>query len=127
MNDDDNTSKSMDELPLLVKKPPAPLGLSLQRAIAVLKDTGRYSLLAIIVMTLVRGVLPAVQVAAIGSLVANIADLSSGLNQAALWALTQLSLAFIGAYVLENLIKYVGDRLTLKLSYDTEILRWCVS
>ena len=75
MNDDDNTSKSMDELPLLVKKPPAPLGLSLQRAIAVLKDTGRYSLLAIIVMTLVRGVLPAVQVAAIGSLVANIADL----------------------------------------------------
>ena len=121
MNDDDNTSKSMDELPLLVKKPPAPLGLSLQRAIAVLKDTGRYSLLAIIVMTLVRGILPAVQVAAIGSLVANIADLSSGLNQAALWALTQLSLAFIGAYVLENLIKYVGDRLTLKLSYDTDI------
>lgn len=64
MNDDDDTTgKSMDELPLLVKKPPAPLGLSLQRAIAVLKDTGRYSLLAIIVMTLVRGVLPAVQVA----------------------------------------------------------------
>ena len=122
MNDDDGTTgKSMDELPLLVKKPPAPLGLSLQRAIAVLKDTGRYSLLAIIVMTLVRGILPAVQVAAIGSLVANIADLSSGLNQAALWALTQLSLAFIGAYVLENLIKYVGDRLTLKLSYDTDI------
>lgn len=120
-DDDDNTSKSMDELPLLVKKPPAPLGLSLQRAIAVLKDTGRYSLLAIIVMTLVRGILPAVQVAAIGSLVANIADFSSGLNQAALWALTQLSLAFIGAYVLENLIKYVGDRLTLKLSYDTDI------
>ncbi len=99
----------------------APLGASFASAIKVLHGIGRYSLLAIVVMTIVRGLLPALQVSGVAGMVSSVADSQGGLSRTGLFALVQLSLALIGSYALDNLIKYAGDRLTLKLSFDTDI------
>lgn len=107
----------------------APLGVSLKRALSMLYATGRFSLLALIVMTLIRGLLPAVQVSSISELVSAVAHEATRTESGSgshfypngLWALALFAGALIGAYVLENVIKYVSDQLTLRLSYDTDV------
>lgn len=121
MDNLEETASELEGLSISAGMRAAPLGVSFKKAITILYSTGRYALFAIVTMTLLRGVLPAVQVAAISSLVSNIADLNTGFSQSSIWALAQLSFSLVGAYALDNLLKYAGDKLTLKLSYKTDI------
>lgn len=121
MNNINDSSESLDGISIAAGRRAAPLGMSFMRAIKVLHSIGRYSLLAIVIMTIIRGLLPALQVSGIASMVSSVADSRGGFSETGLFALIQLSIALIGSYTLDNLIKYTGDRLTLNLSFDTDI------
>ena len=62
-----------------------------------------------------------VQVFAVSTLVSSVADSDGSLHPRGTMSLALLAAAILTAYVLDNLMKYVGDRLTLRLSYDTDM------
>ena len=72
-------------------------------------------------MTVIRGLVPGVQVFAVSALVSSVADADGSLHPRGTMSLALLAAAILTAYVLDNLMKYVGDRLTLRLSYDTDM------
>lgn len=121
MDDKSNMDAPENGISIVAGRRAAPLGTSFFQSFRILNEIGRYSLLAIVIMTIVRGVLPALQVTGLAGMVSSVADSNGGFATSGLVALSQLAIALIGSYILDNLIKFTGDRLTLKLSYDTDI------
>lgn len=99
----------------------APLGTSFKQALGTLYRTGRYSLLALVFMTVIRGLLPGLQVAGVAGVVASVSSYPGTLTAGGMHALVVVAIALVGSYVLDNLVKYTSDRLTLKLSYATDL------
>lgn len=110
MNNNAQLNDTQQDISIEAGRKTAPIGDSLKRALHILRATGRFSLLAIVIMTVVRGLLSALQVSAIAGMVASVSSSNGYLTQFAVIMLVQLAVAIIGAYVLDNVMKYVSDR-----------------
>lgn len=98
----------------------APLGKSLSFAVHELLQADRNKLLIIILLSLLRAFLPGLQVYATGLLVDTVVKAQANIN--VLWLpLGIFGGSLLASYVLENLIKFFSDLLTLKLSYRTDL------
>lgn len=97
------------------------VGTSFRRALSLLHEVGPWQLIALILMTVMRGALPGLQVYAVGVLVSVIADSGLMLSGQVGTPLTLIGMSMIGAYVLENMIRFAGDRLTSRLSFMTDV------
>lgn len=121
MGDDRNAGGAGSPVPSPAGRRAAPLGESFRCAVRMLCGTGALSLAGLVVMTVIRGLVPGVQVFAVSTLVSSVADADGSLHPRGTMSLALLAAAILTAYVLDNLMKYVGDRLTLRLSYDTDM------
>lgn len=121
MGDDRNAGSEGSPVPSPAGRRAAPLGESFRCAVRMLCGTGALSLAGLVVMTVIRGLVPGVQVFAVSTLVSSVADSDGSLHPRGTMSLALLAAAILTAYVLDNLMKYVGDRLTLRLSYDTDM------
>lgn len=72
-------------------------------------------------MTLIRGMLPGLQVYAVGALVSAISAGGLHFEGDVRLSLILIGVSLIGAYVFENLIRYVGELLTSQLAFRTDI------
>mgnify|MGYP000845837263 CR=1 FL=1 len=107
--------------PTILSQPEIPLRNALRKAINALIHTGKYTLFMITMLTVFGSVMPALQVRAVAMLVASILPSVGKSSHSTITAVALLSVAIIGSYVSEQLIKYLSNRLTLKLSFVTEI------
>lgn len=121
MDEQSNTEFEDSSLTSPTGRKAAPLGKSFRSAIKILLSTGAFSLFFLIVMTVIRGLLPGLQVFAIGALVTSVSLSQGGWSPNGTLALVLLSITLLLAYALDNLMKYVSDSLTLRLSYNTDI------
>lgn len=96
------------------------LNTALRKAIGALIRAGRFSLVILILLTIVSSAMPALQVRAVAILVSSITSRDESAYNSTITAVALLSTAIIGSFVAENLIKYLSNRLTLKLSFATE-------
>lgn len=115
----DSESQPESESPRLPNQ--ALIGAAFKESLAMLLEVGRWQLCALVVMTLLRGLLPGLQVYAVGSLVSAISRGDLSIHGEVALPLMLIGSSMIGAYVLENVIRYVGERLTVHLSLKTDI------
>ncbi|WP_229657929.1 ABC transporter ATP-binding protein [Actinomyces gaoshouyii] len=97
----------------------APLSRTTSIAWSRIGRSARRRFAVIGILSIVAGILPGAQVYAVGVLVSSVVD-SAGHRGYLVWAIVFGLIVFV-KYILENMIKFLGDTLTLRLSYDIEI------
>ncbi|WP_328703563.1 ABC transporter ATP-binding protein [Actinomyces sp. zg296] len=103
----------------LLMRGAAPLSRTMSIAWSRIDGSARRRFAVIGILSIVSGVLPGAQVYAVGALVSSVVD-SADYRGYLVWAIVFGVVVFV-KYVLENIIKFLGDVLTLRLSYDIEI------
>lgn len=101
-------------------KSAAPLGISFKYSVKKLFLVSPVSLISLMVMSVLRGLMPGVQVFAIGALISAVAS-EQTLTNSVYWYASILGAVMLGSYILENLIKFLSDRITMHLSLDTDL------
>lgn len=107
--------------PVFSSRTEMPLYTAFRKSVSALVRAGKYSLVIIVALTIFSSAMPALQVRAVGALVSNVITSNANARHSAVTAVVLLSISIVGSYVSENLIKYLSNRLTLKLSFSTEI------
>ena len=80
MGDDRNAGGAGSPVPSPAGRRAAPLGESFRCAVCMLCGTGALSLAGLVVMTVIRGLVPGVQVFAVSTLVSSVADSDGSLH-----------------------------------------------
>lgn len=104
--------------PIVCDKKQGSLLESLQISVCKLFNTGKLRMLIIISLSLVRGLIPGIQVFLIGFLIDAVANSYS--FQYVLNSSFYLGGTIISAYLFDNLIKYLSDSITIDLSRDVD-------